>query len=310
MFVKKTKKNYLLLMAGALACCILFSAYKEGPASYGGYDCTGAESGLGNPTGCSCHSNSATLGIACTLELDSAGYPTTHYVGGVSYTVKITGTNNTSTSLPKFGFQIGCIKGATSQVTPTNAGTWVSPYPTSTHYAAPHASYYVVGVTEHDNILTPISGSGGNGTIYSETLNWTAPASGTGTISFFGALNAVNDDGAVTGDHWNIAHIVINEWSSPAGIANIEPNAFSLNIMPNPAVNTTTLEYTLQEEGNLQVDVYDITGKKVWSQQSGQQDAGVHSQLIDVSGLHMSRGLYIVVITNGNEMSSKKLLVE
>jgi hypothetical protein len=310
MLIKKTKKNYLLVITGALACCILFSAYKEGPAIYGKYDCTGAETGLGNPKGCSCHSTSATTGIACTLELDSAGVPTTHYVGGMSYTVKITGTNNTSSILPKFGFQIGCIEGSTAQVTPTNAGTWVSPYPANTHYAAPNVSYYVLGVTEHGTQLAPSSGTGGNGTIYSETLNWTAPVSGTGVISFFGVLNAVNDDGTVSGDSWNLAHILINEWSSGAGITNIEPNPFSLNIMPNPAISNTTLEYTLQEEDNLELDVYDITGKKVWSQLFGQEAATVHNQLIDIAGLHLNRGLYIVLLTNGNEVSSKKLLVE
>src|ERR1035437_4216498 len=143
------KKRNIVLGLAALCSYFIITSYKEGPGSYAGYDCTGVESGLSNPTGCSCHSSSATTGIGVVIELDSVGVPTTHYKGGLTYTVKIKGTNNTTSSFPKFGFQMGSIKGSVAAVTPTNAGTWSTSCPTGTHYAAPQANNYVVGVVEH-----------------------------------------------------------------------------------------------------------------------------------------------------------------
>src|ERR1700722_18150760 len=113
--MKIHKIKFLLSLFVATSFYIAISGYKEGPANYQGWECTGAETGLGNPTGCyggsGCHSSSATAGIAVVLELDSTGgVPTTHYTGGLTYTVKITGTNNTGNNLPKYGFQKACIK--------------------------------------------------------------------------------------------------------------------------------------------------------------------------------------------------------
>src|SRR5438132_105420 len=121
--MKKTTLTYLLF--AGLGIYITISGYQAGPGT-NGYDCTGAETGLGNPTGCkTCHGSNATAGIAVALELDSTGgVPTTHYTGGMTYSVKISGTNNTANSLPKYGLQIGSIKGSSAMITPVNAGTW------------------------------------------------------------------------------------------------------------------------------------------------------------------------------------------
>ena len=171
-----------------ILCYIVVCAYKDGPGT-NGYDCTGAETGLGNPTGCTCHNAFASSGISVMLELDSAGLPTTHYVGGATYTVKLSGVNNGSSSQPKFGFQVASILGATAKTTPVNVGLWSSPLPVNTHLATPQPGFFVVKVAEHTIPIPASTGSGGNGSTYSESFTWTAPVSGTGTISFWAALN-------------------------------------------------------------------------------------------------------------------------
>lgn len=291
---------------------IVINGYSGGPAATAQYDCTGAETDNGNPAGCTgggCHSSSATAGIAVTLELDSAGMPTTHYVGGMSYTVVITGTNNTSNNLPKFGMQIACVKGTTPSATPTQTGTWNGPYPLGTHYSAP-ATYFLVGVVEHGTRLSPFSGTGGNGTVYKETFKWTAPMSGTGTISFWGALNAVNNNGSADGgDLWNVTHIVINEWNLTS-VASIRNNAFNMGIFPNPANEHATLEYSLKETSDVQADLYNICGQKVCTLFNGTQTAGEHAQVINIASLNLKRGIYIVAINDGTKSSTQKLIVQ
>ena len=313
--MKTRKIKILLSLFVATSFYIVISGYKEGPGTQG-WDCSGAETGLSNPTGCNagsgCHSTSATSGISVVLELDSTGgVPTNHYTGGLTYTVKITGTNNTASHLPAFGFQISSIKGSTHQVTPTNEGTWKAPFPASTHYAAPQPGNFASGLVEHTNVLGPISGSGNTGTIYSKTFNWTAPLAGTGIVSFWAALNAVNNDGSAdAADLWNTTHLVIYEWGNNQGIASIEQNSFNVNVFPNPVTDYATLDYTLKETTNLQVSLYDISGRQVSNLSYGEQIAGQHTQIINIQDLHLKSGIYILVINDGNTSDSKKLIVQ
>jgi hypothetical protein len=261
-------KKLTLITVVSLATVGYFvtTGYKEGPAAFGTYDCTGAETGLANPTGCTagsgCHAPKATATITVALELDSAGIPVTHYVGGMSYKVKITGTNNTTSNLPKFGFQIGSIKGAVPQVTPTNEGTWPSPYNAGTRYVAPSPGNYVVGVVEHDNKLAPTTGTGNTGTTYVESINWKAPTAGTGTVSFWAALNAVdNNDTADKGDLWDTAHMVITEEVIPAGINEVTANN-GIKVYPNPCISQATFSLST-EATNASLSIFDITGKEL-----------------------------------------------
>ena len=308
------KKKSLLVLFTAIACSVVISGYHAGPAA-NGYDCTGAETGLGNFAGCGgtggCHSSSATTGITLTVVLDSAGKPTTHYTGGKAYTIVITGTNTTTNSLPKFGFQIGCIKGSASVVTPTNEGTFGSPYPASTHYSAGVASYYVLNVVEQSTQLSPTSGTGGNGTVYKETINWTAPAKGTGTVSFWAALNAVNNDGnADKQDLWNLKNVAISEWPVATGVDQVTENTLNLSVYPNPAKYSTTLNYNLTEEANVQVGMYNMAGQKVYDMNYGQQTAGDHQQQLDLAGMNLKSGIYIITINQGDKVSTRKLIVQ
>lgn len=205
--MKKFTFVYLVALCGI---SLIICSYGNGAANHN-IEGTGAETGLGNSAGCGqgCHSSGTTITIS--IELDSAGVPTSRYVAGMNYTVKLTGKNTSNTSLPKFGFQIGSIVGASALTTPVNAGTWKAPFPTNTKYVAPKAGQFVVGVVEQTAAISATTGTGGNGTTYVQTFNWTAPASGTGTISFWAALNAVNGNGNDTGDRYNTGHVAITE---------------------------------------------------------------------------------------------------
>lgn len=307
------KTRSLLIAFTAIACYVVFSSYMEGAATHGGWVCTGAETDQQNPKGCStgsgCHSTAATPGIHVALELDSMGVPVTHYVGGGTYTVKITGVNTTTSTLPKFGFQIACIVDTVSAVTPTQAGVWSSATPANTIYAALQ-KYFVVRVVEQTAPLSPASGTGGNGTTYSETFTWTAPVAGTGYISFWASLNAVNNDGnADAQDLWNTTQLNVPEYVV-SGIATIEPNAFDMTLAPNPAITNTQLSYTLKENGTVTASIYDIFGKKICDLLNDEQSSGLHTLPINISSLNLKSGMYVAVINNGTVASSKKFIVQ
>ena len=308
---------YFVYLLAAASCYLMITGYAHGPAATNGYDCTGAETGLSNPAGCNsgggCHASSATAGITIAIELDSTGgVPTTHYKGGMNYTVKLKGTNTTSSSLPQFGFQMGSIQGSVAVTTPINAGTWNTPFPTNTHYATPSAANgFVVGLVEHLNTLSATTGSGGSGTTYVETFNWTAPVAGTGGISIWAALNAVNGNGTNdAGDKWNTNHVAISEWPMNTAVASIEQNIFDMNIYPNPANNYASLDYTVTASATVNVALYDISGKKISDVFCEYQNSGQHHQLIDLAAMSLNSGVYFILMKTGDKAITRKLIVQ
>ncbi len=310
----KIKSIVLTLIAGFIY--LMVCSYKDGPGTHG-WDCTGAETGLGNPAGCyntnGCHGNSssATAAINVALELDSAGVPTTHYVGGGLYTVKITGTNNSAFNLPRFGFQIGCILGSAAVTTPTNKGTWTTPLPTGTHIANPQAGNFVVKVVENGSALSPTTGTGGTGTTYSKTFTWTAPAAGTGTISFWAALNAVNnDDTNTTADKWNKIHIVITELVIPAGIGDLNfTDASSFSVYPIPASDHINLNYKIDHSGKTDIKLFDVTGKMCALLFSGTKSSGDNESNLTLPFI-LNNGIYFLEISTETNKQVKRILVQ
>jgi hypothetical protein len=296
------KKKNLLVWAATIVAAIFMCSYVTGPATHG-WDCTGGETGLGNGAGCStgsgCHSTTAATGIIVALELDSAGVPVTTYKGGQAYTVKITGTNTTVNNLPRFGFQVIAIKGATSEVTPVNEGTFQQTgLPTGVHYQTPvNASYIVADVIEHDEALSPDSGTGTTGTVYQESFGWTAPAAGTGTVSFWGALNAVNNNGSAdAGDLWNTTHIVITEDTTSGTVNSIAPLSANLEVKvyPNPATDAVQIELDNAATGSYNLNIFDLEGRSICSRML-QVSGNLSTTTLNTTG--WSAGIYFVSLS-------------
>ena len=264
------RRRILLFTAIAGMGIAILTSGRNGAGAEKGYDCTGAETGLGNVSGCAattgCHGGSANAGLTLALTLDSAGgVATTHYTGGMTYTVTITGTNTTATTLPVFGFQVSCIEGSTSVTTPTNAGTFAtSGLPTDVIYTPATATEFVCNVIEHGHPIAATTGTGSSGTTYIESFKWTAPATGTGTVSFWGALNAAPggaDTTVSTGTIWNTTKLTIGEWPS-TGVANVT-NHISVTTFPNPVINNLTLQMDNTQAGIYSLQVFDLNGRIV-----------------------------------------------
>jgi len=298
------KKRILLLTAIAGMISLTMSSYLTGPAN-NGYDCTGAESAstgtYANPTGCAsgggCHNSSATATVSVNIELDSAGIATTRYVGGNTYTVKISGNNGTGTAFPFFGFQLTSIKGAASAATVSNAGTW-SAYglPARTRLTAP-GHYTQLDIVEHSDTIELINDT------FSRSFTWTAPAAGTGTISFWGAANFINGSynttgtPSIQGDLWNTNHITITEETRPSGIATVT-NDINIKAFPNPISNNLSLQMDNAATGDVSISIFNLNGEIVAQQQIAGNN---NNALININTSCWMPGIYeIVVEQHGN----------
>jgi hypothetical protein len=208
------RTGVLLTFFGALAWIAVYS-YQNGAAQYG-IDGTGASGG----GGCTCHNSATTDGTR--VELDSAGVAVTSYHPGTVYTVKISAANGSTSTLPKYGFQVTAVQAAGAGSNPVNAGTWGSSLPANVQNTDPSVSGLTETIIEQSNPISPASGSGGNGTTYIESIPWTAPAAGTGSVILFGVVNEVNANGSSSGDKYQVAtSVTITEAANVPVVASV-----------------------------------------------------------------------------------------
>lgn len=233
------QKIVLFLFAGLMA--FILSSYSGGYGQNGGDD-TGASGASG---GCSCHNS--TTGLGTKVELDSAGIPVTSYHPGTAYTVKISATNNTThTTLKRFGFQLATVKatgaGSSSAV---QAGTWGT-MPASVQNTT--AAVWSGGtpnfsiIEQSSAILDSGSTTGGVGSRYIESIPWTAPAAGTGSIKIYGIINAVNYNNSSSGDYAQVATpVTITEAVATSVVASV---SIALTSGTNPTCAGSSVTFT------------------------------------------------------------------
>lgn len=78
--------------------------------------------------------------------------------------------------------------------------------------------------------------------------------------------------------------------------------------VPNPANGTTTIRYTLEASADIQLDIFDVSGKLVMSLDRAQRSAGSHQVEFDTTNLQ--EGVYFYTLSvNGSKISRRMLVV-
>ena len=259
-------KRGLLIVLSLSAVYLVTSSYSSGPG-LNGLNRTGSQ---GTIAGCGngCHTSSSNTLV--TITVDSAGTSLTHYTPGITYTIKIHGTN--SANQPAFGFQFSAAKGVGNAQ--TQAGTF-SGLPTNVHTATVNGMTLV----EHGDQL---AGSGGT---YNVSFQWTAPAAGTGTVSMYAALNAVNNNNSDNGDQFNTTSVTISEMTSGC---------------PLPVITTQPVAQTVCAESPVTFSVAtSSTGITYQWKRNGTNINGATSSSYNIPSVTAAQaGNYTVTLTN------------
>ncbi len=105
---------------------------------------------------------------------------------------------------------------------------------------------------------------------------------------------------------------VIDYWVEKASKINITKNETEINYFlsqnyPNPFNPITTLKYSLQEDGLVNIKVYNILGSEVAELVSGRKTAGEYSVTFDFSNL--ASGTYFYVLRVNDFVSVKKMIL-
>ena len=257
------KKIYTLSFILVPAIALVF-AFTNGPAAgytgspLDGLDCT------------DCHAPGPATTVVGWI---TTNIPPIGYTPGDTYTI-ILSTPDANTS--KMGFQI------TAETVAAKAGAWIITNATRTQLKGSSAVTHTAAGTD------PI------GIPNSWTMDWVAPVAGTGTLSFFAAVNASNSSGTNTGDQIYVTLLSVNE--SNVGIAENFDRAVGV-IYPNPATENINLNLPLHS----QVKVFDNIGRELMSLK-----ANAATLKLDVSGL--DNGIYYVNINLDDQYASRTFI--
>lgn len=81
-----------------------------------------------------------------------------------------------------------------------------------------------------------------------------------------------------------------------------------LSLYPNPATEHAVIEFVLNQNSEVNIELYNLIGEKVYSEKKGLINSGVHNHRIDAHGL--PSGIYFVRMQIGGKVFTKKLSVK
>ena len=158
--------------------------------------------GDGGNTCKNCHSGPTPTTQA---GLITSTIPASGYTGGQTYTITATVTRNGHT---KFGFEI-----SPQNITGTKLGTLIVTNTTEMQ---------LVGSGKY---ITHKSGGTSGTNSRTWNFNWTAPAAGTGNVTFYGAFNITNSSNNSSGDTCVLSTLTVSECVAPSQPGMISGNA-------------------------------------------------------------------------------------
>ncbi|MCC7466128.1 MAG: T9SS type A sorting domain-containing protein, partial [Saprospiraceae bacterium] len=246
----------------------------------------GDETQGGQPKTCqSCHNLGPIQATVAISVLDSANVAVTQYRPGNKYKARVT-INATGQGLNGYGFQMIALRDSDnsdldgfSDVNPNNYK--IASIPGGRTYA------------EHNNI-SPTN---------TFDVTWTAPATGTGSVTFYAAGNGVNSNGNTSGDGAGSSTLKLTEFSS----ATADPQALpgDWTVSPNPVTDLLQLSGSRLEPGHYRFRVFSAAGQMVWeAEQLIQNEAFLSS----IPASDWQPGVYFVQMEQGGKRSYVKVL--
>ena len=287
-------KNYIYI--GLLAASgILFSfsghesigAVKKFSKNYHTFNQAGSPGGRTGAPGdgvCTqCHSGTVQSGSGFnTVTLTNGGSAVTEYEANTTYEVQVSmATNNL-----KNGFEIVALN-------PNNtvAGTWTITNSTHTKTITSGGKQRVT----HKLAGTDLT---------SWTFNWTSPATNVGTVTFYLATNQTNSSSSDAGD---VIRTSQHPFGSQVGIVE-ETSKVETQIGYQAATNSLNIHLNSKVDGSVFVNVVDLNGKSVFTENLGNVSSGESSLSLRLDS-ELKSGIYMVNVSVDNNMTMKKVFI-
>lgn len=230
----------------------------------------------------SCHTGNAVITQAGIITSDIPG---TGYIPGSVYTFTV--------SLSKAGTTIFGFEVSPQTTNGTKVGTMSVTNPTETQ---------LIGSSKF--ITHTISGITGSGGTKSWSFNWTAPVAGTGSVTFYGCINACNGDHTKLGDQVYKTTAVFTENTTGINAISIDKK---VSIYPIPAKEFVNISTDFELNGEINISIYDVAGKQVSTKNYYTSNG---NSIITIPVSHMNQGVYFMVISKDQTQLTKKMVIE
>ena len=287
-------KKYLLLSFFLIALLAFLNVTKvNSKISLAPVDITGGNAG--DPTlnrTCAtsgCHGGTAQNASLSTLALlvgtsDTLNIPnpTFKYTPGTQYSLTFMITAFTG----RYGFQIVALNGSNNQ-----AGTMTVLNSATTKINNAISRQYMGHLSANSTKTW--------------TFRWTAPAVGTGPVTFYYAYNTANNDGTSNGDVIYKGSSTIQE-STGSGIQDISERISDLNIFPNPVSNELGISFNLLEASNVSSQLYSLDGREVNMLMNEKVSEGNFARSFNTNDL--PSGIYLMKLNVGGASITKKIV--
>jgi len=245
----------------------------------------------GTPIVCnSCHTTGGANPITSSTTisvLDASSNPVTSYIPGQQYTARV--SVNTLTGNPaRWGFQMIALKDAGN----TDLDGFSDQNPNNYKIATVNSTGRTYA--EHDNASTS--------NVFNVT--WTAPAAGTGSVTFYAAGNAVNNNGLNNGDGASFSNLKLTEGSA-SSTQNPDAERIGLQLWPNPATSVVNISVNLLQAGDYRLALHDLSGRLVWE---SNQVLSAGENLLNIPVAEMEAGLYFASLSGGGVAANVKMV--
>lgn len=92
------------------------------------------------------------------------------------------------------------------------------------------------------------------------------------------------------------------------GLNDALASSMKFNISPNPFTDITNVSFELSNNADVQVEVYDMTGRKLHTINSGTLDKGIHSVELDASDFATASSAYMVRVIINDEVITRTII--
>lgn len=137
------------------------------------------------------------------------------------------------------------------------------------------------------------------------TFKWTAPAAGTGDVSYYAAV-ATGVNRWFSMDSLNKLKVVFKE-NNVTGIRDANMVSSGFSVYPTDARDHVTLSYGLSVPADVWVRLYDLQGHVVTEVFQGREAAGAHSREVNVA--HLEAGSYLVWLSANGKITTERIVV-
>ena len=235
-----------------------------------------------------CHIGNALNAAGGSITISAPTLANWQYFPGAVYPISVTVSR---AGCPIFGVGFEALRS-----TGANAGTLTAGSGTTLKTAT------ILG-NSRTNIVHTLNGGTSSTGSKTFTFNWTAPAAGTGTVTFYAAGNATNGNGSTSGDFIYTTSQTVTE--SATGIEE-GLIASSIAIHPNPIVDNINLSFQLKSNEDVTVRIISMEGKLVETSVQEKLQSGKHNLVIPAP---TQKGVYLLELDHSSGTATRKIVV-